>query len=135
MAMISATLSYSTFSFRQAYLSSPISRPTTRTGFSYSSSSSMDSGDELRAKFMEFPYVSGAHRELMVELLSSVESRIGPSLQGCTLPPDVQHFGNPTATARASLHLRSGLPSSQVPPPLIFILCFFLNLRSIHRLI
>ncbi|KAK6128978.1 hypothetical protein DH2020_037285 [Rehmannia glutinosa] len=74
----------------------------------------MDSGDELRAKFMEFPYVSGSQRNLMVELLSSVDSRLGSSLQPCTLPPDVQHFENPTGSARASLHLRSGLPSSQI---------------------
>ncbi|KAK4488375.1 hypothetical protein RD792_004136 [Penstemon davidsonii] len=74
----------------------------------------MDSGDSLRAKFMEFPYASTQQRNLMVELLSSVETRLGPSLQSCTLPPDVQHFRNPTDTAHASLHLRSGLPSSQI---------------------
>ncbi|GFQ05076.1 red chlorophyll catabolite reductase chloroplastic [Phtheirospermum japonicum] len=79
-----------------------------------SSSASMDTNDELKAKFMEFPFVSGSHKKLMVELLSSVDSRLGSSLQSCTLPPDVQHFGNSTASARASLHLRSGLPSSQI---------------------
>ncbi|KAL3616002.1 hypothetical protein CASFOL_040300 [Castilleja foliolosa] len=73
----------------------------------------MDTNDELKSKFMEFPYVSASHKNLMLELLSSVDTRLGPSLQSCTLPPDVQHFGNPTGSARASLHLRSGLPSSQ----------------------
>ncbi|KAL3646280.1 hypothetical protein CASFOL_011460 [Castilleja foliolosa] len=74
----------------------------------------MDTNDELKSKFMEFPYVSASHKNLMLELLSSVDTRLGPSLQSCTLPPDVQHFGNPTGSARASLHLRSGLPSSQI---------------------
>ncbi|KAI3452025.1 hypothetical protein Pfo_008690 [Paulownia fortunei] len=109
MAIISAT-----FHFPLTSCSSPSSRRSvSRTRFSCSSAS-MDSGDELRAKFMEFPYVSGPHRNLMVELLSSVETRLGSSLQPCTLPPDAQHFGNPTGTAHASLQLRSGLPSSQI---------------------
>ncbi|XP_075510572.1 red chlorophyll catabolite reductase [Primulina tabacum] len=78
------------------------------------SDTSMSSDNELRAKFMEFPYVSGPHRDLMVELVSSVENRVGSLLQPCTLPPGVQHFRNPTSTAQASLHIRSGVFSSQI---------------------
>lgn len=63
---------------------------------------------------MEFPHVSAPHRDLMVELLSSVETRLGSSLQPCILPPDVQRFENPAGTASASLQLRPGLPSSQI---------------------
>lgn len=51
----------------------------------------------------------------MVDLLSAVEEQLGSSLHPtCTLASDVQHFGNSTGTACASLHLRSGLPSSQI---------------------
>ncbi|GER30881.1 red chlorophyll catabolite reductase [Striga asiatica] len=116
MATISAGFSRSTFNFSRPFSSSPISsRPSfSRARFSRSSAS-MDSSDELRSKFMEFPYVSGSHRDLMVDLLSSVETRLGSSLESCTLPPDVQHFENSTGSARGSLHLRSGLPSSQLP--------------------
>ncbi|KAL8473185.1 hypothetical protein ACS0TY_029462 [Phlomoides rotata] len=80
------------------------------------SSASMDSStDDLRAKFMEFPYASPPIRNLMLELLSTVDTHLGPSLHpDSTLPRDVQHFENSTATAHASLHLRSGLPSSQI---------------------
>ncbi|KAH6822144.1 accelerated cell death 2 [Perilla frutescens var. hirtella] len=64
---------------------------------------------------MEFPYASAPIKKLMVELLSAVDEQLGSSLQQtCTLPSDVQHFGNSSDTARASLHLRSGLPSSQI---------------------
>ncbi|PIN10101.1 Red chlorophyll catabolite reductase [Handroanthus impetiginosus] len=115
MAILCTSFSHSIFHFSlplSSSGSSPSSRPS-RIRFSWRSAS-MDSGDELRAKFLEFPYVSGAQRNLMLELVSSVETRLGPSLQPCTLPPDIQHFGNPTGTASASLHLRPGLPSSQI---------------------
>ncbi|KAL0377716.1 UNVERIFIED_CONTAM: Red chlorophyll catabolite reductase, chloroplastic [Sesamum radiatum] len=113
MAVISGSLSYSVFHFPLPSCSAPSSRlslSVSRTRLS----ASMDSSDKLRAKFMEFPHVSAPHRDLMLELLSSVETRLGSSLQPCTLPPDVQHFGSPTGTASASLQLRPGLPSSQI---------------------
>ncbi|KAH6795151.1 hypothetical protein C2S52_005628 [Perilla frutescens var. hirtella] len=72
--------------------------------------------DSAKLKFMEFPYASAPIKKLMVELFSDVDEQLGSSLQQtCTLPSDVQHFGNSTGTARASLHLRPGLPSSQLP--------------------
>lgn len=72
----------------------------------------MDSGKD---KFMEFPHAPGPTKKLMVELFSAVEEQLGSSLHPtCTLAPDVQHFGNSTGTASASLHIRSGLPSSQI---------------------
>lgn len=46
-----------------------------------------------------------------------METRIGDSLQPCTLPPDAQYFENPNGSAHASLHLRSGVSSSQVTYP------------------
>nr|GMC99263.1 red chlorophyll catabolite reductase, chloroplastic [Ipomoea batatas] len=69
---------------------------------------------ESHTKFMEFPYVSAPHRDLMVQLVSSVETRLESALQPCTLPPDVQYYQNPTGSAHASLHVRSGLPSSRI---------------------
>ncbi|KAG6418811.1 hypothetical protein SASPL_121016 [Salvia splendens] len=75
-------------------------------------SNSMDYG---KAKMMEFPYASAPIKKLMVELLSTVDDKLGSSLHATsTLPSHVQHFGNSTRTAQASLHLRSGLPSSQI---------------------
>lgn len=108
--------------FSNSLLHFPLKTPT-RSRFSASrnrfccssaaNSSSMDSG---KVKFMEFPYASGPTKKLMVELFSAVEEQLGSSLHPtCTLAPDVQHFGNSTGTASASLHIRSGLPSSQVP--------------------
>ncbi|KAG8384386.1 hypothetical protein BUALT_Bualt04G0112700 [Buddleja alternifolia] len=113
MALISANSSYSIFNISRPS-SSSISRASLSRTRRFASSSSSASMDELRAKFMEFPYVSAPHKDLMLELLSSVDNRIGSSLQPCTLPTDVQHFGNPTGTASASLHLRSGVVSSQI---------------------
>ncbi|CAA0840954.1 Red chlorophyll catabolite reductase-chloroplastic [Striga hermonthica] len=115
MASISAGFWRSTFNLSRHFPSSLISsRPSfSRARFSRSSAA-MDSGDDLRSKFMEFPYVSGSHRALMVDILSTVETRLGSSLESCTLPPDVQQFENSTGSARGSLHLRSGLPSSQI---------------------
>ncbi|OIT29671.1 PREDICTED: red chlorophyll catabolite reductase, chloroplastic [Nicotiana attenuata] len=81
---------------------------------SCSSSKYMEQQNENKSKFKEFPYVSVPHRELMVELVSTVENRLGTSLLPCTLPCNVQYFENSTATAHASLYVRSGHSSSQV---------------------
>lgn len=63
---------------------------------------------------MDFPYVSAPHKALMVDLVSTVESRLGSLLNPCSLPPDVQSYQNETGTAHAALHLRSGVQSSQI---------------------
>ncbi|GAB2282610.1 hypothetical protein Dimus_017149 [Dionaea muscipula] len=68
--------------------------------------------------FMEFPFASSPVRDLMVELVSTVEARLGSQLLPNTLPPDVQRYQNPSGTAHASLLVRSGIPSS----PIDFIL-------------
>lgn len=73
----------------------------------------------LRQKFMEFPYVSPTRRELMVDLMSTLEDRLHSQLLPCTLPPDVRNFKNPNGSAEASLHIRSGEQSSPV-----WFLCF-----------
>ena len=76
---------------------------------------SMDQNDLLlRQKFMEFPYVSPTRRELMVDLMSTLEDRLHSQLLPCTLPTDVRNFKNPNGSAEASLHIRSGEKSSPV---------------------
>ncbi|KAJ4829610.1 hypothetical protein Tsubulata_014276 [Turnera subulata] len=76
------------------------------------SSTQMELHTQGRQKFMEFPFVSAPHRELMVDLVSTVEDRLGSQLLPCTLPPDIQHCQNQNGTAQASLHIRSAHDSS-----------------------
>ncbi|KAL1200220.1 Red chlorophyll catabolite reductase [Cardamine amara subsp. amara] len=73
-----------------------------------------DHDDHLHRKFMEFPYVSATRRQLMVDLMSTVEDRLDSLLLPCTLPPDVRNFKNPNGSAEASLHIRSGEKSSPI---------------------
>ncbi|XP_030924060.1 red chlorophyll catabolite reductase, chloroplastic-like [Quercus lobata] len=76
---------------------------------SSASSSQMELNNEFGVtKFKEFPYVSAPHRNLMVDLVSTVENRLGSQLLPCSLPPDVQYYQNQTGSAHASLHTRSG---------------------------
>ncbi|KAL8143290.1 hypothetical protein V2J09_016322 [Rumex salicifolius] len=77
-----------------------------------SSTTSMDSHSS--SELMEFPYASPPVRSLMVDLVSTVETRLSPHLLPCTLPPDVQRYQNPSGSAVASLLVRSGTPSSPV---------------------
>ena len=76
---------------------------------SSASSSQMEFNNEFGVtKFKEFPYLSAPHRNLMVDLVSTVENRLGSQLLPCSLPPDVQYYQNQTGSAHASLHTRSG---------------------------
>lgn len=63
---------------------------------------------------MDFPYVSAPHKDLMVDLVSTVETRLDSFLNPCSLPPDVQSYQNETGTAHAAIHLRSGVQSSLI---------------------
>ena len=95
-----------------------------------SSSPQMELHNQGRSKFIEFPFVSTPHRELMANLLTTVENRLGSQLLPCTLPLDVQHCQNQTGTAQASLHIRSGHHSSPVKSLklsfFVFPFCWFL---------
>ncbi|KAK7842993.1 red chlorophyll catabolite reductase, chloroplastic isoform X2 [Quercus suber] len=94
--------------------SSSRSRSKTFSCCSSASSSQMELNNEFGVtKFKEFPYVSAPHRNLMVDLVSTVENRLGSQLLPCTLPPDVQYYQNQTGSAHASLHTRSGNKPSQ----------------------
>ncbi|CAH1437484.1 unnamed protein product [Lactuca virosa] len=108
------------FSFSSLLCSSPSSQTSCsfiqRPRFSFSCRASLSSPPQHggRTGFMDFPYVSAPHKDLMVDLVSTVESRLGSLLNPCSLPPDVQSYQNETGTAHAALHLRSGVQSSQI---------------------
>lgn len=50
----------------------------------------------------------------MVELLSMVETRLGPKLVPYTLPPDVEYHTNESGTNHGSVYVRAGAPSSRI---------------------
>ncbi|KAJ8453112.1 hypothetical protein Cgig2_007996 [Carnegiea gigantea] len=67
-----------------------------------------------RPRFRDFPYASAPIRDLMAELLSMVETRLGPKLVPHTLPPDVEYYTNESGTNHGSLYVRAGAPSSRI---------------------
>ncbi|TKY57414.1 Red chlorophyll catabolite reductase [Spatholobus suberectus] len=67
-----------------------------------------------RTKFMDFPFVSSAQKNLMVDLVSTLENRFHSQLLPCSLPPDVQYYQSQTGTAQASLHIRAAHNNSPV---------------------
>ncbi|XP_057527445.1 red chlorophyll catabolite reductase, chloroplastic-like [Amaranthus tricolor] len=87
-----------------------------------SSATNMSSG---RPRVKDFPYASPPIKDLMVDLVSTIENRLESMLLPCTLPQDVQYFQNQSDTAHASLLLRSGVPSS----PIDFILSSWLHCK------
>lgn len=85
--------------------------------------------DQWRSKFLEFPFVSCSHKNVMIDIVSTVENRFESQLLPCSLPSDVQFFQSHTATSQASLHIRPGHQNSQViisPSPHAFIFFIFL---------
>ncbi|EEF38771.1 red chlorophyll catabolite reductase, chloroplastic [Ricinus communis] len=90
-----------------------------------SSSSIMELHNQGRSRFLEFPFVSVPQRELMVDLLSAVENRLGSQLLPCTLPPDVQYCRNQSGNAQAAFHIRSANQNS----PVDFILGSWLHCK------
>lgn len=96
-------------------LSSPLLSPSCIRASSASASSPMDPHSQgSKTKFIDFPYVSAPHKNLMVDLVLTLETRLGSQLLPCTLPPDVQYYQNESGTNHASLHIRSGLSSAPV---------------------
>ncbi|KAA8531698.1 hypothetical protein F0562_006585 [Nyssa sinensis] len=106
----------SLYSFRPPSRGALISCPSSSSSSSssLSASSPMDPQSGGCKTFMEFPYVSTPHKDLMAELVSVLETRLDSYLLPCNLPPDVQYYQNQSGTAHASLHIRSGLKSSQI---------------------
>ncbi|KAF1864071.1 hypothetical protein Lal_00048636 [Lupinus albus] len=106
------------------FLHSPISILSSSSSSSSSSRSklkpfvSKSVMDDRSNKFKEFPFVSIEHKNLMVDLVSTLENRFDSQLLPSTLPSHVQHYQNPNATSQASLHIRSAHAHS----PIDFIL-------------
>lgn len=113
MATITAHFSSSFISYSSPKFHSSYSFPSTTTRFTCSASKTPTQHND-RMSFMNFPYVSTSHKDLMVDLVSTVENRLDSFLNPCTLPPDIQSYQNDTGTAHAALHLRSGVQSSPV---------------------
>ncbi|CAA7401608.1 unnamed protein product [Spirodela intermedia] len=63
---------------------------------------------------MDFPYLSPAHRDLMLDLLSDTESRLGPHLLPSSVPPDVLSFQSDSGNCKGSLDIRHGADGSKV---------------------
>ncbi|XP_004490558.1 red chlorophyll catabolite reductase, chloroplastic [Cicer arietinum] len=108
---------------RSHFLHSPLSILSSYSSSSSSSSSSsrlqlssscsvscslMDTHKQGRSKFMEFPFVSGPHKNIMLDLISTLEDRFQSHLLPCSLPPDVQHYITNSGTSQVSLHIRPG---------------------------
>ncbi|PIA56465.1 hypothetical protein AQUCO_00700654v1, partial [Aquilegia coerulea] len=93
-------------------LSSKSSTRVVRTNIS-SSSSSMDSHN-IRSGFMDFPYLSTPQKNLMVNLVSKIEARLGSQLLPSSLPQDVQYFENESGSSQGTLDIRSGTQDSTV---------------------
>ncbi|WVY90331.1 hypothetical protein V8G54_035845 [Vigna mungo] len=99
----------------------PLSVPSYSPSFRLKPSSSSlpssrmeETHDHGRSKFIDFPFVSAAQKNLMVELISRFEDRFHSQLLPCALPPDVQYYQSQSGTAQASLHIRSGTDDSPV---------------------
>ncbi|KAH7510667.1 hypothetical protein FEM48_ZijujUnG0101800 [Ziziphus jujuba var. spinosa] len=94
--------SFSSFSSSKPYsLTSACPLPPSRTS---RLSRPRISASSTSSPIMEFPYVSPPHRNLMVDLLSTVETRLDSHLLPSSLPPDVQSFQNRSGTAHGSPH-------------------------------
>ncbi|KAF9599958.1 hypothetical protein IFM89_001993 [Coptis chinensis] len=78
-----------------------------------SSSSSMDAQTK-RPGFLEFPYLSTPHRNLMLELVSKIETSLVSQLLPPSLPPDVQYFQNESGSSQGTIHIQSGNEDSMV---------------------
>lgn len=80
------------------------------------SSEKMRSGGRgaAESKLMEFPHLTAAHRDLMVDLIQGVENGVGEHLLPSTVPPDVEYYENQSGTSQGTLLIRSALQSSPV---------------------
>lgn len=74
-------------------------------------------------KFLELPFVSAPHKNLMLDLVSTLEDRLQSHLLPCSLPSDVQYYKTNTGTSEISLHITPGNTHS----PVIFLLLKFPN--------
>ncbi|CAK9315247.1 unnamed protein product [Citrullus colocynthis] len=92
------------------------------------SSEKMRSGGRAapESKLMEFPHLTAAHRDLMVDLIQGVENGVGEHLLPSTVPPDVEYYENQSGTSQGTLLIRSALQSS----PIDFMIASWLHLKQ-----
>ncbi|KAF6144002.1 hypothetical protein GIB67_017610 [Kingdonia uniflora] len=82
---------------------------------SYYSSMDLPVPDRQQQKgFMDFPHISTTHRNLMVELVSTMETRLATELLPSSLPADVQYYQNESGSAQGTLHIQTGIETSMV---------------------
>ncbi|KAL5101132.1 hypothetical protein RYX36_005459 [Vicia faba] len=98
----------SIFSSSRLQLSSYSSR------FSISCSQMDTHNNQGRSKFLELPFVSAPHKNLMLDLVSSLEDRLQSHLLPCSLPPDVQYYKNNSGSSQISLHVTPGNTHSPI---------------------
>lgn len=94
----------------------------------FQSSEKMDSGGQVApvSKLMEFPHLTASHRDLMVDLIETVENGLGDHLLPSTVPTDVEYYENQNGTSQGTLLIRSALPSS----PIDFMIASWLHLKQ-----
>lgn len=63
---------------------------------------------------MEFPHLPPSHRDLMVDLLSTIEAQLGPHLLPSVVPSDVLSFQGQDGASQGALDIRSGGQDSSV---------------------
>ncbi|KAG6605236.1 Red chlorophyll catabolite reductase, chloroplastic, partial [Cucurbita argyrosperma subsp. sororia] len=90
-------------------------------------SAAMGSG-RPESKLMEFPHLTAAHRDLMVDLIQAVDDGVGEHLLPSTVPSDVEYYQNQTGTSQGTLLIRSALP----PSPIDFMIASWLHLKQPH---
>ncbi|XP_078444710.1 accelerated cell death 2 (ACD2) [Wolffia australiana] len=62
----------------------------------------------------DFPYLSPANRNLMLDLVSTIESSLGAQLLPSAVPDDVRSFQNAAGNCRGSTDIRHGVDGSKV---------------------
>ncbi|KAF5194683.1 red chlorophyll catabolite reductase [Thalictrum thalictroides] len=85
-----------------------------RTSISCSSSSSSMYPQNKRLRFIDLPYLPTPQRNLMVDLVSKMETSLGSQLLPSSLPLDVQYFENESGSSQGALDIRSGTQDSTV---------------------
>nr|AUY61991.1 red chlorophyll catabolite reductase-like [Cymbidium sinense] len=74
----------------------------------------------------DFPHLPPAHRALMLNLLATVDDRLGSELLPSDVSPDVLRFQNPQGSAHGSVDIRAGSQTS----PVDFVLQSWLHCRT-----
>ncbi|KAE8672605.1 Red chlorophyll catabolite reductase [Hibiscus syriacus] len=107
-------------------LASSLAPPSPRPQFFASSAPSSSSPMEIAPqKYTDFTFVSAPHRNLMVDMVSTMENRLDSQLKPCTLPSDIQYYYTPSGNSHGSLYIRSGHTSS----PVDFVLGSWINCK------